>query len=334
VNARRALQLVVLAAGVTIAGLGWSVHRALSPLEREAEPVVFEVSRGATLASIARDLEREALVRSARGVEWLARLRGLSANLKAGEYQLSASLTPGEILEALAAGRVVTYEVVLPEGLTAVEIGRRLDAAGLARAEEFIALARDPASAPRFGVEGPTLEGYLFPDTYRMPRNLTPGEIAQILMEQFLRVWTEISDAAAAQGLSMREVATLASIVEKETGAPGERPLIAGVFRNRLARGMRLESDPTVIYGIADFDGNLKRAHLEDAGNPYNTYQLAGLPPGPIANAGADALRAVVSPADTEYLFFVSRNDGTHIFSRTYREHVNNVNHFQKRRRR
>ena len=234
-SARRGLQLVAIAAAVAVAGLGWSLQRALSPLQAAAEPIVFEVARGATLGSIARDLERQSLVRSARGVEWLARLRGLSADLQAGEYQLSASLTPGEILETLASGRVVTYEVVLPEGLTVVEIGQRLDAAGLARADDFIALARDPASPSQFGVEGPTLEGYLFPDTYRMPHDLTPRQIAQVLMEQFLAVWAEISGAAAAQGLSMREVATLASIVEKETGAPTERPLIAGVFRNRLA---------------------------------------------------------------------------------------------------
>ncbi|UCE84900.1 MAG: endolytic transglycosylase MltG [Deltaproteobacteria bacterium] len=329
---RRALPLAAAVLALAVAGAGASLHRALAPLRPDAEPTSFEVPRGSTLGSIARNLERRAIVRSARAVEWLARLRGISADLQAGEYRLSASLSPGEILDILASGRVVTHEVVLPEGLTAVEIAQRLEAAGLTRATEFVALARDPASAARFGVEGPTLEGYLFPDTYRMPRNLTPSQIAQVLMEQFLRVWNEISAAAAAQGLSMREVATLASIVEKETSAPQERPLIAGVFRNRLALGMRLESDPTVIYGIPDFDGNLKRVHLLDSENPYNTYQRSGLPPGPIANPGADSLRAVVSPADTDYLFFVSRNDGTHIFSRSYREHVNNVNRFQKRR--
>ena len=266
-------------------------------------------------------------------VKWLARLRGLAGRLKAGEYELSAALPPGEILEILASGRVVTYQVVLPEGITAAEIARRLEAKGLADGANFLALVRDPAAAPDFGVEGPTLEGYLFPNTYRMPRGLPPAQIAGALIKQFLGVWAGISGPAAAQGLSMREVVTLGSIVEKETGDPRERPLIAGVFRNRLARGMRLESDPTVIYGIPGFDGNLRRVHLEDGANPYNTYQLAGLPPGPIANPGADALRAVVSPAATDYLFFVSRNDGTHVFASTYREHVNNVNHFQKRHR-
>jgi len=130
----------------------------------------------------------------------------------------------------------------------------------------------------------------------------------------------------------MLEVVTLASIVEKETAAPEERSLIASVFRNRLKRGMRLETDPTVIYGIPDFDGNLRRRDLEDTANPYNTYQIPGLPPGPIANPGADALRAVVNPAESEYLFFVSRNDGTHVFSKTYAEHVRAVDQYQRKR--
>jgi UPF0755 protein len=130
----------------------------------------------------------------------------------------------------------------------------------------------------------------------------------------------------------MRDVVTLASIVEKETGVPEERPLIASVFRNRLNRGMRLQTDPSVIYGIPDFDGNLRRRHLNDADNPYNTYRISGLPPGPIASPGADALRAVVNPAETDYLYFVSRNDGTHAFSSSYREHVLAVNRYQKTR--
>ena len=151
-------------------------------------------------------------------------------------------------------------------------------------------------------------------------------------MDEFLARWRELAPLAEAQGRSMQEVVTLASIVEKETGAEAERPLIASVFLNRLARGMRLESDPTTIYGIPDFDGNLRRVHLEDESNPYNTYRIAALPPGPIANPGADALRAVLEPAPADFLYFVSRNDGTHHFSRTYREHVNAVNRFQRRR--
>jgi UPF0755 protein len=152
------------------------------------------------------------------------------------------------------------------------------------------------------------------------------------MVAQFFAAWNPLAPEASRRGLSMHEVVTLASIVEKETGVPEERPLIASVFANRLARGMRLESDPTVIYGIEAFDGNLRRVHLEDASNPYNTYRIAALPPGPIASPGAAALRAVVQPAQSDYLFFVSQNDGSHVFSRTYREHRAHVDRHQRRR--
>jgi UPF0755 protein len=310
-----------------------AVHRLLAPAAPAGAPeVVFVVSPGETLADVARSLERQGLVRSAVAVEWLARFRGLAARLHAGEYALSAELEPEAILARIAEGRVKTYEVVVPEGFTLVQIAERLGADGLVDPEAFLRVARDPATAAALGVEGRTLEGYLFPETYRIPRGLPPEAVARILVDQFLGVWREIEPTARTQGLSMRETVTLASIVEKETGDPAERPLIASVFRNRLARGMRLETDPAVIYGIPDFDGNLRRRDLEDARNPYNTYRNFGLPPGPIASPGADALRAVVEPADSDFLYFVSRNDGSHTFSRSYREHVLAVNKYQRRR--
>ena len=314
---RRALIAGALLAILLLSGAGVAAVRGwLSPRTPDAPERLFTVSRGESLADIARNLERAGLVRSGLAVKWLARWRGL----------------PGEILARIAQGRVETYQVVVPEGFTMAQIATRLEAAQLADAREFLELARDPATAAAMDIEGETLEGYLFPETYRIPRGLAPDEIARILVAQLLQVWEEIEPQAREQGLSMRDVVTLASIVEKETGAAEERPLIASVFRNRLKRGMRLETDPTVIYGIPDFDGNLRRRDLDDAANPYNTYRISGLPPGPIASPGADALRAVVYPAETDYLYFVSRNDGTHAFSRSYREHVLAVNRYQKTR--
>jgi UPF0755 protein len=224
----------------------------------------------------------------------------------------------------------MTHRVVLPEGLSAREVAARLDAAGLTTAPEFLAVALDPALPTVFGVDGATLEGYLYPETYELAKGLSPREIVRLMVEQFLRVWRPLAPLARDSGLTMRQVVVLASLVEKETGAHEERPLIAAVFLNRLARGMRLETDPAVIYGIADFDGNLRRVHLEDDGNPYNTYLFAGLPPGPIANPGEASLRAVVQPADADYLFFVARRDGTHQFSRSYAEHVRAVDRYQR----
>jgi UPF0755 protein len=327
----RLLFATALALAALLGAGAYALKLALAPVAAEAEPVLFEVPRGASLQAIAARLEAQGLIRNARAIEILARYRRLGSALRAGEYRLSPASTAGEILDTLASGRVATYEVVVPEGFTAAMIAARLADANLADAEEFLAWVRDPASPGFYGVEGTSLEGYLFPETYRLSRGLTPRETAGVFVNQFLAVWRELEPRARSRNLSMHEVVTLASIVEKETGIPEERPLIAAVFLNRLKRGMRLETDPAVIYGIPDFDGNLRRADLEDPGNPYNTYLIAGLPPGPIANPGRDALAAVVDPADVDYLYFVSRNDGTHHFSRTYRDHLRAVNEFQTR---
>ncbi len=321
--------VVALAVAVALAA---TTFHLLSAAADEAPNALFVVSRGESLADVASNLERRGLVRNAIALEWLARMRGLAGRLRAGEYALSPTQSSQEILEWIARGRVATYEVVVPEGFTVAQIAERLANDDLADRMAFLAVARDPATAAEIGVEGNTLEGYLFPETYRIPRGLAPEAIARTLVEQFLEVWQEIEPRAREQGFSMREVVTLASIVEKETAAPGERPLIASVFRNRLARGMRLETDPTVIYGIEEFDGNLRRRDLENPDNPYNTYRIPGLPPGPIASPGAEALHAVVEPAQSDFLYFVSRNDGTHVFSRTYREHAKAVDQYQRRR--
>ena len=306
--------------------LGWSL-RAPSPLPSD---VVFEVPPGARLGAVADELARAGVIRSALSFQLLARVTGRGDSLRAGEYALSASLPADQVLERLASGAVMTHRVVLPEGLTLRETAARFEAAGLVSAAEFIAVATDPSLPLRLGVDGTTLEGYLFPETYDLAKGLAPREIVRLMVEQFLTVWRRIEPRAVEKGLSMREVVVLASLVEKETGADAERPLVAAVFLNRLARGMRLETDPAVIYGISDFDGNLRRAHLDDERNPYNTYRFAGLPPGPIANPGEASLHAVVEPADAEYLFFVARKDGTHQFSRSYDEHARAVERYQR----
>jgi UPF0755 protein len=330
------LALVLLAA--VGAGVAWAwLQRELSPIaesDAAAREVAYRVESGDSFWGVAAELERDGVIRNARVARWFAQSEDMASKLKIGEYRLSTAWSTPEIFQALTEGRVETHAVVIPEGFRATEIAARLEAAGLADADRFLTIVFDPTSPERFGVEGPTLEGYLFPDTYRFARGLPEERIVRAMVDQFLEVRREIADLDPDFALSMREHATLASIVEKETGAAHERPLIAAVFLNRMQRGMKLQTDPTVIYGIADFDGNLKRIHLEDASNPYNTYAIRGLPPGPIASAGREALRAVVEPADTPYLFFVSKNDGTHVFARTNAEHERNVDEYQRRRRR
>jgi UPF0755 protein len=329
----RRFVLGALLLGLALAGgaAAWVTHT-LSPVDPTGAERRFDVRAGASLWKIARDLEAAGIVRDARAVVGLARWRGVDADVRAGEYAVSPAWDTPRVLEQLVAGRVITYEVVLPEGLTAVEIAARLAEQQLVDPEAFLAIVRDPASAAAFGVEGPTLEGYLFPETYRMPHGLEPQQVAKVLVDHFLAQWQPLEAGARARGFGMRETVTLASIVEKETGAASERPLVASVFWNRLQRGMRLESDPTTIYGIQNFDGNLTRAHLEDETNAWNTYRIDGLPPSPIANPGAASLAAVVTPAESEYLFFVARGDGTHVFARSFGEHVANVNRYQRRR--
>ena len=327
---RALLPLLAVLVAALVAG-GFTLRHALTAPKQSAETVVFDVPEGATLSRVARSLQQAGLVRRAWAFESLARWRKQGGALRAGEYELSAVQSPAEILDRLARGQVRTHPFSFPEGLTAAEIAARFEEAGLAEAEEILDLVDDPALADALRVQGDDLEGYLFPETYRWARGIGARAMIEDLVEQFRLAWAPLAERAEAQGLSMREVVILASIVEKETAAPEERPRIAAVFLNRLARGMRLETDPAVIYGIPDFDGNLRRVHLEDASNPYNTYQIPGLPPGPIANPGAAALRAVVEPAeDEESLFFVSKNDGTHHFSRTYPEHARAVDRYQR----
>jgi UPF0755 protein len=328
---RRALLALPLLLAVVAAGTGAFLLHSLSALGGSEASVLFRVEPGVSLGTVARDLESERLIRHAWAFKALARSRGLAGQLRAGEYDLSPLLSAAEILERIAEGRVRTYRIAIPEGLTAAEIAQRLEESGLADATEFLAAVRNQQLVDDLDVEGESLEGYLFPETYHLARGLPAEEIARAMVTQFHAVWREIAPRSETLGFSMLETVTLASIIEKETGAPAERPLISAVFHNRLRRGMRLDSDPTVIYGIPRFDGNLRRVDLEDARNPYNTYQISGLPPGPIANPGAEALRAAVEPADANYLYFVSRNDGTHEFSSSYAEHVAAVDRYQRR---
>jgi UPF0755 protein len=320
-----ALLLAAVTGGAIVATM-------LEPRAEAGAEVLFEVRKGESLRAIATRLEEHGLVRDARATTWWARLRGQASELHAGQYWLSPALSPGEIIDRIASGRVATWEVVIPEGLTAAEIGDRLAARGIVDVREFSAAVADPELARELGIPAKSLEGYLFPETYRLPRGRTGPEVVRVLVEQFRAAWRQVEARAAERGLAMHEVVILASIVEKETGAPNERPMIASVFANRLRKGMRLESDPTVIYGVTAFDGNLRRTDLDDTANLYNTYQHTGLPPGPISNPGLDALRAVIDPAESNLLYFVSRNDGTHEFSETYAKHVEAVDRYQRRR--
>jgi UPF0755 protein len=323
-----------------VAGLGVSSAQWLFAAREPGQPArVFEVRNGESLHSLSRRLRDAGLLEDhvalgPRLLVWYARLLGVDRDVKSGEYDLSPSMAPAAILDKLVEGSVKTHPVTLREGLRLDEIAEQLEAAGIVKAEALLEAARDPELAQALGVDAPTLEGYLYPETYRFPRGTDPLELVETMHRQFRAAWTEEDERRlAGSGFTLHQVVTLASIVEKETARDEERPIIAAVFRNRLRRGMRLQTDPTVIYGRillhGEFDGNLRRRDL-DEDTPYNTYTRAGLPPGPIASAGIESIRAVLEPADVPYLYFVSRNDGTHVFSKTLREHNGAVDRYQR----
>jgi len=330
-----AVAVAVVAAVTATAAVAYLqlTHWAATELLLPADGIVVVVTPGAPLRQVAARLTDGGVLDRADRFEHLARLRGVAGRIQAGEYRLTPPLTPDGLLALLVTGRVWNHTVTLPEGLTVAEIAARVAAAGIGSAGDFLAACNDPALRKKAGIPPGGIEGYLLPESYRWQRSATPATLARRMAEAMAAVWTPPrAAAAAALHLNRHQVLTLASIVEKETARPEERPIIAAVFLNRLRRHMRLQSDPTVIYGLAAFDGNLTRADLE-RDTPYNSYTRKGLPPTPICNPGVAAIDAVLHPATTDALYFVARGDSTHVFSATLTEHERMVDRYQRHRR-
>ncbi|MDR1036018.1 MAG: endolytic transglycosylase MltG [Deltaproteobacteria bacterium] len=300
--------------------------------EKVSREVLVSIPQGASYPQVAQILLDAGVIRDKDAFIWAVRINSRLKRpvaVKAGEQTMDPSLNAWETLALLARGNFKLYPFTVPEGWNMAEIARQVELAGLGSASDFLAICRDPEYVRSLGIDAPSLEGYLFPETYSFPRGTHLRTVIKAMTDQFFRVWNRYSDVAAARGLTMNQAVTLASIVEKETGDPAERPLIAAVFYNRLAKKMRLQTDPTVIYGIPNFDGNLTRAHLQMP-HPWNTYVIPGLPPGPIASPGEAAISASVNPVQADYLYFVSKNDGTHHFSATLKEHNRMVAQYQR----
>jgi len=291
--------------------------------------VVVVIPKGTGVRGIGALLAADGLLKDDVRYLGLVALSGLKAKLQAGEYSIPHGLTPPEVLQLLAQGSTLRHHVTIPEGLTVEQVAAVFARDGWIRQEPFLALARDAEFIRKLGVDAPSLEGYLFPETYTLVRNETCEQsVLRMMVDRFQRVWQDLHTQEA-HGLDRRQLLILASMVEKETGAETERPLIARVFLNRLARKMRLQSDPTVIYGIREFNGNLTKADLQRA-TPYNTYVIPALPAGPICNPGRAALEAVVRPAASDALYFVSKNDGSHVFSTNLTDHNRAVKIYQR----
>ncbi len=302
------------------------------PFNPAAVEKVFSIEPGQSLSVIAKNLKNESIISNKIYFKLFVKYTKAEKKLQAGEYILSAANSPEQILDIFVKGKVKLYRITLPEGLNINEIASLVETGNFCRKEEFIALCHDKPFILSFGITAASLEGYLFPDTYFFPKNTSCQALIKNMVSHFNTIFTkEWQEQAKEMGFSVHDIVILASIIEKETGDAQERPLISSVFHNRLKKNMRLESDPTVIYGIENFDGNIKRKHLTMV-TPYNTYQIKGLPSGPIANPGALSLLAALNPAHTEYLFFVSKKDTTHQFSKTMHDHNQAVEQYQLRK--
>ncbi|MEI6125223.1 MAG: endolytic transglycosylase MltG [Pseudomonadota bacterium] len=303
---------------------------------RSTPPVtaLVTIPEGSSLKKIAGILETQGLIGEQLWFALLAKLKKAEHTIKSGDYSINLPLSPVDILEKLLRGEVILISMTVPEGSTIFDIARIIENAGFASAESIVQKATDPLFVKPFGFDNESLEGFLFPDTYRFRKKTDPEIILSRMATRFKDVFdNEINSIQAERTLSAREIIILASLVEKETPQPDEKPVIAGVFFNRLKNGMRLECDPTVVYGVKLedplFQGRLRRKHLQKA-TPYNTYQIHGLPYGPICNPGLESIRAVLKPAAVDYLFFVSKNNKTHQFSRTLEEHNSAVRQYQR----
>ncbi len=290
------------------------------------------IRRGTPLQDILIILEKEDIIADADLFRVYLIIQGLAVSVRAGDYEFRPNMTPKEVAHELVTGDFKIYRFTIPEGWNMRQIADYLERNQLAEYDDFMAWATNKDWIADLGFELESLEGYLFPSTYETYYPKDARDLIKIMTKAFNENFTDEMKARAQQiGMSPHEVVTLASIIEKETGRPEERPLIASVFDNRLRLKMPLQSDPTVIYGIKDYDGNITRRHLETY-TPYNTYVIPGLPPGPIASPGKSALLAVLYPADTEYLYFVSKNNGAHAFAKTLQEHNQNVYTYQIKR--
>ena len=330
---KRALAGLLLLAIVGSAAARYSFYVLLEcPGPPLATPLRIDVATGEPFRVTAGKLVAAGLVPSARALTLWARYTGADRQIQVGAYEFQSAVSPIALVDKMRSGEAMMVHVMLPEGGTARDLALVLERGGLSASSRYLELMRDPTFARSLGVAADGLEGYLFPDTYFFSPLDAPEKVVGTFVSRFQKLFTpEMIAEATKSGFSVHQIVTLASVIEKETARDDERPLVSAVFRNRLRIGMPLQADPTVIYGIESFNGNLTRKDL-DTPTPYNTYTEVGLPPGPIANPGRAALAAALHPADVPYLYFVARDDGSHEFNATLADHNRAVSRYQRSR--
>ncbi len=322
--------MIGLLAVLAVLGVGFYLFRfADTPVDstKEANKVEFDLLRGMRPREIANELEKLGMVRNATVFYWIGKLNQSWSGIRAADYELNPAMTPDQIFKLFKSGIGIQHAFLVHEGDNIYQIASSMETSDLLAKKEFLKLLKSQEVIASFGLgnEGiRTLEGYLFPNTYFYDKRESAEDLLKRMVDAFLRTWTpEYSARAKELGMTRKQIVTLASMIEKETGASFERPIIASVFYNRLKKKMRLQSDPTTIYGMWDrYTGKIHRSDLLTP-SEYNTYTIAALPIGPISNPNPESIRAALYPAETDFLYFVSNNDGTHVFSKTYGEHNN-----------
>lgn len=339
------LRIVAVLVLLAAAAAGWAGYEAWTflktPPATPGQEAFFDVEPGANVRRVADKLEERGLITDARKFLLLARYKKWDSRLQAGRFALNSGWLPEQVLDTLVNGQPVLFRVTVPEGLTWWQTAKVLEEAGLVRFEDFRAVITDPAFLRHYGIPFDSAEGFLMPDTYLLKKADVPDKaqaraVAGRMVDNFWRKGDALwPDGKRPSRDELRRLVILASVVEKETAFADERPRVAGVYANRLRINMTLQADPTVIYGLGpNFDGNLRRRHLDDANNIYNTYQRPGLPPGPICSFGASALAAAITPEEHKYLYFVAITDGgRHAFSTNLDDHNRAVRQYLKNRR-
>lgn len=331
---------LVLLAGLGVGGYhgykAWQEEQFLTvPPETPGRDLVFRVEPGQIFTTISKNLNSVGLITDTRRFLKLAQAAGKTSSIRAGQFLLNTGWVPEKILTELTTSAGIMKRVSVREGLTWWQTADKIQEAGLGTRERFTEAVADPELLAKYGVQAKDAEGYLFPETYMLtpPRGDQSAHMAELMLKEFFKNAAKVWPDGLPEWKELNKTVILASLVEKETGDTSERKRIAGVFHNRLKRRMLIQADPTIIYGLGPaFDGNIRKKHLLDKKNPYNTYTHAGLPPGPICSPGLDALMAAVYPEDHKFLYFVAKGDGSHYFSKSLAEHNKAVRKYQLRR--
>ncbi len=330
ISVKKNIAIIVII--IVVLAVSYAAFEMLVPAQNVTKYTEIEIPRGTTFRQAVEILADQKLIRDGKLFLLLGRLTGADRKIRAGYYSIWANMSPLDIFRILLKGRIIEYQITVLEGDSLTEIADAVAEAGIAHKEEFMKLVHDPDFLELYGIEAPSAEGYIFPDTYTVPKGVNLEEALGVMIDKMREKYSvDLMENTESLGMTEQQVLTLASIIEKEAVKDEERPIISAVYHNRLKRHMPLQADPTSIYGIKSSKERITMSDLRRK-TPYNTYIINGLPPGPIASPGLKSIEAAINPANVPYLYFVSNNDGTHTFSVTLSEHEAAVKAYREKK--